>query len=411
MAEIPPSAPNTVRLYLPAEKKSVLTIVDIQGHIVEDLLKMPRAEIFCVQAFPNQGFYDISFGSLDSYRTFLVRTHEMVDHPDLQGMKFVVPQPRRQQRTPVTVQMYNPFVHDGEIIAFLERYCLYVSPGEKRKNCLGTFNGLRRFWVEFRPDSDGIGGLSHPPQSFSIGSNRGFLFYPGQPSFCRDCFSFGHTRDTCSTGQVCKNCFRTGHRTADCDLARKCHFCSSTEHLAKQCPKVDKGPRRSYAGVVRGEVPVKGHVPAEEVLPTTEGPSTSEPVVSEDITPEKAPDPLVAEGEELPKSPEPALVSEMEVDKASLKRKSEHASLSGHIEEFPSSVEQEESDRDSDTSSVGKEFLDDSSVKKLARTLNFTKNVVDVKKNKEWKSMQGVQASDPSQTPSSRGRTKRKDKT
>lgn len=410
MADIPPSAPNTARLYLPEAKKSVLTIVDIQGHIIEDLLKMSREEIFCLQAFPNQGFYDASFVSQNAFRTFVARSAELSDHPDLAGFRVVVAQPRRnQQRTPVTVQLYNPFVPDEEIIAFLKRYCEYVSYGERRKNCLGTFNGLRRFWVQFKPDSDGIGGVSHPPQTFSIGPNRGFLFYPGQPAFCRDCFSFGHTREDCSTGLVCRNCFQTGHRTADCEHARKCHFCGSGEHLARQCPKVDRTPKRSYAGVVSGEsVPV---VPVE----TSTDPAPEEDVGEMDSV--VAPDPLVAEGEGLPVTPEFSKGElEMEVEKASLKRKSKdlpdlpEVSPSEKIEEFPSSVEGEDfSDRDSDTSSLGQPFLESSSVKKLARTLNFAKTMDKVKGKEEWQSMQGVQdQSPPPPASSSRGRTAKK---
>lgn len=142
---------------------------------------------------------------------------------------------------PVVVHMYNPFVSDEEIRTFLSLYCDFVSAGSKQTNVFGTFNGHRKFWVQQKRDPDGIGGVRRPPQTFSIRSNRGYLWYPGQPTFCRHCYSFGHTKDECEIGQVCHNCFKAGHRTADCGKGSKCHFCGSSCHLARNCPKVSRG--------------------------------------------------------------------------------------------------------------------------------------------------------------------------
>lgn len=59
-----------------------------------------------------------------------------------------------------------------------------------------------------------------------------------KPVFCRFYFSFGHTKEDFSVGQVCRNCFKTIHRTTECSEGWKCHICGSEEHLAKKFPTV-----------------------------------------------------------------------------------------------------------------------------------------------------------------------------
>lgn len=66
--------------------------------------------------------------------------------------------------------------------------------------------------MEFKLDESSV-RLSYPPQMFSI----------GQPTFCRDCYSFGHTREECTVGQVCRNCCCCGWGDCDCGrLFRQC---------------------------------------------------------------------------------------------------------------------------------------------------------------------------------------------
>lgn len=221
---------------------------------------MERSDIFCVQAFPRMGFYDVTFTLEDGLCTCFARSQEKADNPLLEGASFIVAKTR--QRTPVTVHMYNPFVRDEEIQAFLKRYCSYVSFGERIKNCIGT---QRKFWVEFLPDRTGVGGVANPPQAFSIGSNRGYMFYPGQPCFCHSCFAFGHMREECSIGPVWRNCYDPDHKTAKCPRARKCHYCGDDSHLAQQCPNAPPAPCKSYAGALSGQDLVELYVAGEEL--------------------------------------------------------------------------------------------------------------------------------------------------
>ncbi|KAF3845656.1 hypothetical protein F7725_002734 [Dissostichus mawsoni] len=50
---------------------------------------------------------------------------------------------------------------------------------------MGFWTGRRQFQVLLKSEPEGVGGLKHPPASFSLGGDRGYLFYPRQPAFCR----------------------------------------------------------------------------------------------------------------------------------------------------------------------------------------------------------------------------------
>lgn len=238
MASNCPDAPNTVRLVVPAGQRAVVGLFFVQKQVFEDLLGLDRAAIFCVQCFPSSGFFDVTFCRPSDLQTCLLRYQEKKDDPLLQGFQLLSSEVK--QRIPLVVQMYNPFVRDAEVVAFLARYCEVLSEGVKQTNVLGTFNGQRKYFVRLRQDAEGVGGVKHPPQMFSIGSNRGVLWYPGQPLFCRNCFSFGHRREDCVAGQVCRNCYQPGHFMSECPAGRACHLCGSRDHLARQCPGVPR---------------------------------------------------------------------------------------------------------------------------------------------------------------------------
>ena len=87
----------------------------------------------------------------------------------------------------------------------------------------------------------------HPPAYFSLGADRGYLFYSGQPYFCHQCQRYGHTAETC-TSVRCKNCGEEGHTAAGCPKPRKCHGCGATGHFFRDCPDL----RRAYASAAAG---------------------------------------------------------------------------------------------------------------------------------------------------------------
>lgn len=151
----------------------------------------------------------------------------------LQGLHFV---PLfAMDEVPITVHMYNPFVADKDVQAFLSRYCSSVSAGVKMRGRFGIWNGKRRFLARLKVDPTAPGGLLHPPRSFAIGPDRGYLYYPGQPQYCCGCGSLGHTKEACS-GQRCHLREAEDHAFADCQAPKTCSLCGSEEHLFQQCP-------------------------------------------------------------------------------------------------------------------------------------------------------------------------------
>ncbi|KAJ8002499.1 hypothetical protein DPEC_G00159540 [Dallia pectoralis] len=148
----------------------------------------------------------------------------------------------------LTVHTYSAFVSDETLVHYLSRYTT-VMPGVKRiPDALGIWTGKRQFNILLKEDKSSHDGYLHPPASFSIGRDKGYLLYAGQPRYCRKCNSYGHLADTC-TQTRCRNCNTIGHVMRDCTVPKRCNLCGSEEHLFRHCPK--NVP--SYANAVRGK--------------------------------------------------------------------------------------------------------------------------------------------------------------
>uniref|UniRef100_A0AAQ4R8C7 CCHC-type domain-containing protein n=1 Tax=Gasterosteus aculeatus aculeatus TaxID=481459 RepID=A0AAQ4R8C7_GASAC len=130
--------------------------------------------------------------------------------------------------------MYNPYVGDETVISWLSRYGKVESAVRYLRDSFGIWSGRRQFKVLLEDNPGGGGGLRHPPAYFSIGEDRGFLFYSGQPSFCRQCRSFGHMATDCTEGR-CRNCGGRGHSVAACGAPKTCHGCGGEGHIVRDC--------------------------------------------------------------------------------------------------------------------------------------------------------------------------------
>uniref|UniRef100_A0A8C7D3Q8 CCHC-type domain-containing protein n=1 Tax=Oncorhynchus kisutch TaxID=8019 RepID=A0A8C7D3Q8_ONCKI len=150
----------------------------------------------------------------------------------------------------ITVNMYNPHVTDEEVKGFLGRYVDNISSAKHQRDSLGFWNGRRGFQALLREDPKGLGGYLHPPAMFSLGADRGTLYYARQPPFCRRCMAYGHILASCST-RKCRFCGSGEHEAKDCDEPKACHGCGSTQHLWRDCP----ARHRSYALNVREDPP------------------------------------------------------------------------------------------------------------------------------------------------------------
>lgn len=235
---------STVRLQLqenvPKDVKERFGREWVFQRLIRDSYKKTAEDLLCLQDFSGAGFVDITFYLRSVCAGFYDHCCASVDLPDFLGL---IPVPLfADEELPLTIHVYNPWVPDEEIVTFLLRYCSFVSAGVRVLDNFGIWCGRRRFRVRFKETSE---GFCHPPGSFSIGPNKGFLFYPGQPLYCRRCGQLGHTKELC-TGLVCRACGGGGHIASACPLPKDCGLCGAKTHLYRNCPK--RGS--SYAAVL-----------------------------------------------------------------------------------------------------------------------------------------------------------------
>ncbi|CAB1340605.1 unnamed protein product [Coregonus sp. 'balchen'] len=208
--------------------------------VIIEGLRVDPGHVYCLQRNTAAEGYDLSLNSQALYRRCMDICKEKATSEPFSNFQ-VFPLCRLDLKI-ITVHMYNPYVGDDSIGAFLGRFGK-VSPGVRYlRDGYGIWSGRRQFRVVLNRDPEGVDKLVHPPAYFSIGADRGYLFYSGQPSFCRHCRSFGHLATGC-TLLKCRNCGKPGHGAANCREARVCNGCGKQGHIFKDCPK----RQRTYA--------------------------------------------------------------------------------------------------------------------------------------------------------------------
>uniref|UniRef100_H2ZRL7 CCHC-type domain-containing protein n=1 Tax=Latimeria chalumnae TaxID=7897 RepID=H2ZRL7_LATCH len=108
-------------------------------------------------------------------------------------------------------------------------------------------------------------GLVHLPNFITIGNDRGFLFYPGQPKVCHKCGSARHFGADC-TRLFCARCGQIGHLTRECKKEVKCKLCGEEGHIYFHCPRSEKNclPAELLVGL---SVEEQMNLDAEEMEP------------------------------------------------------------------------------------------------------------------------------------------------
>uniref|UniRef100_W5NLC3 CCHC-type domain-containing protein n=1 Tax=Lepisosteus oculatus TaxID=7918 RepID=W5NLC3_LEPOC len=145
----------------------------------------------------------------------------------------------------VTVHMFNPHVPEADISIFLKRFLDIQGEGKKVLDEEGIWNFKRRYMARFRPSKTSLGGVLHPPATFYIGPNRGYLVYSGQPKTCRKCGQEGHLVVDC-VEQLCRRCGQIGHSAVSCREDMVCNLCGGQGHAYRACPRKIK----TFASVV-----------------------------------------------------------------------------------------------------------------------------------------------------------------
>ncbi|KAL7400037.1 hypothetical protein ABVT39_005641 [Epinephelus coioides] len=244
---------NTLRFE--TKDKEVPDRVSFGKKVLFEALSLRPEDIFCLQQNMTSGYYDVTFNSsaqMEEVRGLVAQQASPALKP------FQVTSLFRNNFRVVTVHMYNPWVSEETIRFFLGRYAV-VLPGIKEiKDALGIWTGKRQFRVQLKEEATGYDGFCHPPAVFTIGGNRGYLVYAGQPKFCRKCHTYGHVAETC-TQVRCRNCGELGHLIKDCLKTKRCDLCSSEHHLARDCPRP-----KSYAVALKDGTADRGGDPTSE---------------------------------------------------------------------------------------------------------------------------------------------------
>ncbi|KAJ1142473.1 hypothetical protein NDU88_008787 [Pleurodeles waltl] len=164
----------------------------------------------------------------------------------------------------MTVHVYNPHVNIQDLTTFLRRPCTVTREPSRNLDNDGIWDGKWTVMVKLKEDPAALDGIHHPPSSFSIGHDSGYLYYPVQPKLCNKCSKPGHTAKDC-TVQVCKNCKREGHTARACKEEAPCNLCGAVGHRFKDCPQRAK----SYAQAAKppGRAAQKGAAAASLPVP------------------------------------------------------------------------------------------------------------------------------------------------
>uniref|UniRef100_A0AAZ3QKS2 CCHC-type domain-containing protein n=1 Tax=Oncorhynchus tshawytscha TaxID=74940 RepID=A0AAZ3QKS2_ONCTS len=206
----------------------------LMGH-----LKLKVKDVLCLQGNPMEKGFDVTLYLEEKHNEIMKTVTEGKEGP---LCHYTVTSLARNNFRVVTITMYNPHVKDEEVRAFLGRYMDNVSSARYLRDSLGFWNGKRGFQALLRESPKSVDGYLHPPAMFSLGADRGTLYYARQPPFCRRCMAYGHTLASCSN-KKCRFCGSEEHEARECDEPKACHGCGSREHLWRDCP--DR--HRSYA--------------------------------------------------------------------------------------------------------------------------------------------------------------------
>ncbi|KAJ1093340.1 hypothetical protein NDU88_006444, partial [Pleurodeles waltl] len=196
----------------------------------------------------------------------------------------------------MTVHVYNPHVSIQDLTTFLRRHCTVTREPFRNLDSDGIWDGIWTVMVKLKEDPATPDGIHHPPSSFSLGRDSGYLYYPGQPKLCNKCSKPGHTAKDC-TVQVCKNCKRTARKRAKsyAQAAKPPGRAAQEEAAAASLPVPAprktkktgrrKGPRQEQVKPDQGSTPALEPQSTEEEIPAIpeSGPTDNAPQPTSEI--------------------------------------------------------------------------------------------------------------------------------
>lgn len=227
--------------------------LDFSRKLIQQTLKFNASDINCIIALPQRRGFDVSFMTGAILRDFWQRFEEVKEQFSIFRIEKLTDHASKM----VIVKMFNETVNPEDIKLWLERYCTVKGAPVKVRDVDGIWNCAWRVPVQQLQEPQGYYGLRQIPQTIILGSNRGYIYYQGQPKLCRRCGEEGHLVEAC-TQIVCRKCRQTGHSFETCTNNKTCNLCGKEDHLFKDCP-------RSFANRLKAPRKPLEDEPEEEV--------------------------------------------------------------------------------------------------------------------------------------------------
>uniref|UniRef100_H3A6Y4 CCHC-type domain-containing protein n=1 Tax=Latimeria chalumnae TaxID=7897 RepID=H3A6Y4_LATCH len=234
---------NVVRLYYTGK---IIPDRDMVGKdMIIDSLHFTPLHVFAFIHIAGTREFDISFRNVAYLDSFWARYKEVKD--DLLWKDFEVIKISESATRQVTILFKSELVPASDISFWLKRHCEevgFLKPIHDRNGFwIGGYKVLVKLYIT-------DAGLVHLPNFITIGRDRRFLFYPGQPSVCHKCGLGRHFGTNC-TKLFCSRCGLSGHLAKDCKSEIKCNLCNQTGHLYINCPKSEKNglPEALWSGL------------------------------------------------------------------------------------------------------------------------------------------------------------------
>uniref|UniRef100_M3XIR8 CCHC-type domain-containing protein n=1 Tax=Latimeria chalumnae TaxID=7897 RepID=M3XIR8_LATCH len=198
--------------------------------LIIDSLRFTPLHIFAFIHISGSRDYDISFKNAAFLDMFWAR-YEDVKNCDL-WKDFEVIKISENSSRYITILFKTEAVPSLDISFWLRKRCKEVGKLKPIFDRNGFWIGGYNVAVKLYSTDKGLVRL---PNFISIGSDRGFLFYPGQPKVCHKCGSGRHFGTDC-TKLYCARCGQMGHLARDCKGEVKCNLCGEG-HIYFHCPR------------------------------------------------------------------------------------------------------------------------------------------------------------------------------
>lgn len=228
--------------YMVGEEKIELNRLEFSRQILQKEFGFKPEELNCLISVGKGNEWDVSFCRRESMERCQGLFEQSFQSEVMK--KFQLTVLTDTSKRVVIVRMGSEMVEGKDVCTWLARYCNSVEEAVKVTDSDNVWTGAWRVRVSLKRDRSGYEGYGIIPSEISLGNNRGYVHYFGQPKLCRKCGAMGHLAAGC-TKIICNVCKKEGHVASECEMQRTCNLCGSGEHFFSNCP-------HSFANRTRG---------------------------------------------------------------------------------------------------------------------------------------------------------------